>query len=144
MEDVGSIEVLPTVSCFRVGSGTVMKIFTNGRCLTKRPRMEKITKTGLIVDTRPVHDDDTRDFCRREGICHQVLELRYERIACHGRIVFYNPNNFSSKCAVPTMGAVGKRMEFSRTVTSVVGPQEARGSNPTVHWWALLQQRQIK
>ena len=36
--------------------------------------MEKITKTGLIVDTLvQVHDDDAREFCRR---CALSMHLR--------------------------------------------------------------------
>ena len=68
---------------------------------------------GLIVDAfiQSVHDDDTGNGGRREGVYDQVFELRNERVACHGRVPLDYTNDLVSKRGEPTCELVGEGRE---------------------------------
>ena len=85
---------------------------------------------GLVVDTlvQGIYDDDARNIGGGQRVDDQILELRYERTLCHGRVLPDDLNNVAPKCRVPASELVCERGEYVfqfLSVEVISGAEEA-------------------
>ena len=85
----------------------------------------------MIVGTlvQGIYDDDARNVGGGEGVDDQNLELRHERVLCHGRVLFDNPNDMASERGVPTCELVrdcGEDVPELLSFEVIPGAEEAR------------------